>query len=68
MRRELGRTVVWLAFCAVLAIADFLRRIGLGWLAYVAVAAGIVLAARMLIDRLAAPFEKRSTPARGPAQ
>jgi len=60
MRAQGWRALFWLAFSAVMAIVDFLRAIDLDWLAYVVLAAGIIVAARMLINLLAAPFEKHS--------
>jgi hypothetical protein len=60
------RVLLCLCFYVVFAICDFLRAINLEWLAYVVLAAGFIVAARVVINMLAAPFEKRSTPARRP--
>ena len=61
-----GRELFGLAFLALFAIVDFLMAIDLDWLAYVVLAAGVILAARRAINLLAAPFEKRSTSVRRP--
>jgi hypothetical protein len=51
---------------SLFAIVDFLMGIDLDWLAYVVIAAGVIVAVRVAINLLAAPFEKRSTSARWP--
>ena len=60
------RALFWLAFVALFAIVDFLKAINLDWLAYVVLVAGVIAAARVVVNLLAAPFEKRSTSARRP--